>query len=105
MRGKLSQPVMKGLLWLATGCFAIAIWDIVAFVLNGQWYNIIGGITLIGCGVWNVLFYWNINHPKIPDWANDAFKEHDGKEVTLYELNSPNKDGQGTTGKGDLSKK
>ena len=73
MSGKLIKPQYR-ILWLFAmlnifmGGFTIS-----AFLDNNVWYYLASGIFGVLVGLFCLVVYWYINHPKLPKWAEDYF--------------------------------
>ena len=74
MRGKLVSPEARTLYWLCMINFLIGGIAIAMYTSSHDWIDLAVGLFCIFVGIGGLVTHWYINHPKMPEWAEDAFQ-------------------------------
>jgi len=88
MRGRLIKPKARVLYWAGMLCLLLSGVNIAQFVKLSVWGYLIAGLFSGGVGLFSLIHHWRINHPKIPEWAEDCFKEAGPNEIKIGRLNN-----------------
>lgn len=75
MRGKIVGRRNDVPLWIGLGNLGIAIYHLTVFFGGGRWYMLAFAFAQWLIANWMFCLWYNHNFPKMPKWAEDAFKE------------------------------